>query len=251
MDYKDKIVVLVTGTLIKPWVNNWKECEQTWIPKLRELGYTVMVALGDESLDDYYKIDGNIIYFKTADTKLGLYDKSVRLPIRWILEKTQYQYYFRIDSDSFVHPERFDKMVKENLEEFPNLDYMGCCTPYKVWDPFIPHREWVIENNSFASGVGYFISKRAMEIANKCMRIEKDIEYQVDDWVLGRAMWENGIPLLHDSRILFESKYHILMDDPMGVGVPDIVDSTSSLAIQHYMNGHMVEAVKKLGWYSE
>lgn len=251
MDYKDKIVVLVTGTLIKPWVNNWKECEQTWIPKLRELGYTVMVALGDESLDDYYKIDGNIIYFKAADTKMGLYDKSVRLPIKWILEETQYQYYFRIDSDSFVHPERFDKMMKENLEELSNLDYMGCCTPYRRWNPFIPHREWVNENDSFASGVGYFVSKRAMEIANKCMRIENDIEYQIDDWVLGRAMWENRIPLLHDSRILFESKHLILINDPMGVGVPDIADTTSHLAIQHYMNGHMVEAAKKLGWYSE
>jgi hypothetical protein len=61
-------------------------------------------------------------------------------------------------------------------------------------------------------------------------------------------MWENGIPLLHDSRILFESKYKPLADDPYNIGLPDIEHPNSHLALQHYMNGHMEEAMISLGY---
>ena len=80
------IIILVTGTTIEPYSENWKECESTWIPELRKMGYKVMVTLGNPDLETYYKIDGDIIWFKAEDTKYGLYDKSIRLPIKWILE---------------------------------------------------------------------------------------------------------------------------------------------------------------------
>ena len=83
---KSKIIVLVTGTTIEPWAQNWKECEMTWIPELRKLGYNVMVAIGNPQLETQWKIDGDMIWFKAEDTKRGLYDKSIRLPIKWILE---------------------------------------------------------------------------------------------------------------------------------------------------------------------
>jgi len=248
MNFRDNIIILVTGTLIEPWDKNWKECEDTWVKVLRKIGYTVMISIGDETIDDYYKIDGNTIYFKTSDTKFGLYDKSLKLPIKWILEKTKYQYYFRIDSDSFVEPYRFDKMLKENLEEFPNLNYMGCCMPYLGWNPFIQNKFWIPRENhkSFASGTAYLISRFAMETASTYMRLEREIERTIDDYVLGRCMRENNIPLLHDSRIFMESKHRRITSDPHNVGVPDISDVESHLAIQHYMNGHMNDCMEKL-----
>jgi hypothetical protein len=87
-----------------------------------------------------------------------------------------------------------------------------------------------------------------MKIALDKMRIDEDIDYEIDDWVLGRAMWENQVPLTHDSRIIFESKYNPLADDPWNIGLPDIGDPNSHLAIQHYMNGHMEEAMISLGY---
>ena len=120
---KSKLMIMVTGTTIEPWDQNWKECESTWIPELRKLGYTVMVAIGNPNLETEWKIDGDMIWFKAEDTKRGLYDKSIRLPIDWILSETDYEYYFRIDSDSFVHPSRFDWMITENLENnIPEAD---------------------------------------------------------------------------------------------------------------------------------
>ena len=78
------------------------------------------------------------------------------------------------------------------------------------------------------------------------MKVLQPFEFQADDWILGRAMWENGVQLLHDSRIYFESKHRKLIQDYGKVGVPDISHPKSHLAIQHYMNGHMESTIKKL-----
>jgi hypothetical protein len=239
---------MVTGTTIEPWDQNWKECESTWIPELRKLGYTVMVAIGNPNLETEWKIDGDMIWFKAEDTKRGLYDKSIRLPIKWILEETNYEYYFRIDSDSFTEPNRFEVMLDENFKEKLDIDYMGCCHPVNYWNPNKPTKFTVCRERYFASGCGYLISKKAMKVALEKMRMVEDVDPEIDDWVLGRAMWENEIPLFHDGRIYFESKYNEIVLDESGVGMPDIADPNSHLAIQHYMNGHMEEAMISLGY---
>ena len=245
---KSKLIILVTGTTIEPWAQNWKECEATWIPELRKIGYNVMVAIGNHDLDTHYSISGNIITFKADDTKTGLFDKSIRLPIKWILQHTDYEYYFRIDSDSFVAPIRFDRMMIENFSEIPNINYMGCSHPANFINPHLHKRFFVCKEGTIASGCGYMVSKEAMILADSKMRIDAQVDYEIDDWVLGRAMWENGVQLLHDSRILFESKYNKLAADPDNIGLPDIDNPQSHLALQHYMNGHMEEAMISLGY---
>lgn len=246
---RDKMIILVTGTTIEPYDKNWKECEATWIPELRKLGYKVMVALGDPTLEEYYHIDGNIIYFKADATKKGLYDKSIKLPIQWILNETNYEYYFRIDSDSFVAPKRFDRMIFENFIDFGSyIHYMGCSHPANFINPHHYRKFMICKEGTIASGCGYMVSRQAMMLADGKMRIDEEVDYQIDDWVLGRAMWENGVQLIHDSRILFESQYNKLAYDPDNIGLPDIADPESHLALQHYMNGHMEEAMISLGY---
>ena len=249
---------MVTGTNIEPFSNNHRECERTWIPELRNMGFRVITAVGNPELDkigtmtpedfqDYYKMIGdNTIQFNTFDTKNGLFDKSIKLPSKWVLEETNYEYYFRIDSDSFVRGDNFLKMLEDNFQMFPDLDYMGCCHPWGGWNPNHHTRFSVCRHGHFGAGCGYMVSRRAMHIALDKMRVLQPSEFQADDWVLGRAMWENGIPLVHDSRIYFESKYKRIIADYVGVGIPDISDKDSHLAIQHYMNGQMEETMKKL-----
>lgn len=257
-DIQKKVVIMVTGTLIEPYDKNWKECESTWMPLLRNMGYKVISVIGNptithkktlKQIDKYYKfLNNNTIQFQTFDTKVGIYDKSIYLPIKWILEETDYQYYFRIDSDSFVNPIKFHEMLVENLSKYPDLDYLGCCHPYKGWNPRIKHQEWICEKHHFAAGAAYMISRDAMKVAYEKMRIEEPNNFEIDDWVLGRAMWENGIPLLHDSRILFESPYKQLT---AGGTLPYIGDKNSDIAIQHYMNGKMKKAMVDLGFEKE
>lgn len=259
-DVTKEVVIMVTGTNIKPHDENHKECEATWVPRLRELGFKVIIAVGNPEIDkrktkipedwvDYYKfIDDNTIQFNTFDTKDGLFDKSIFLPAKWVLEETNYKYYFRVDSDSFIAPVRFKKMLEENLFQYPDVDYMGCCLPWNGWNPHEHKKMIMCRHRHFAAGAGYMVSRRAMRIALEKMRVLQPYEFQADDWVLGRAMWENGIPLLHDSRIYFESKHKVLIKDYKGLGQPDIADKQSHLALQHYMNGQMKDAAKKLGW---
>ena len=245
---RSKIMILVTGTTIAPWDQNWKECEATWIPELRKLGYNVKVAIGNPKMNKYVKEMDNIVYFAAEDTKMGLFDKSIRLPCRWILEETNYEYYFRIDSDSFVHPQRFDDMLHQNLSD-GNVSYMGCAHPANMTNPFATFKQVVCKEGTIASGCGYMVDRKAMKIALDTMRIVEDpLDYQIDDWVLGRSMWEAGIELLHDSKILFESKHNPLAADPHNIGLPYIGELESHLAIQHYLNGHMEEAMVSLGY---
>ena len=247
---KSKLIILVTGTTIEPWAQNWKECKSTWIPEIKKLGYNVMVAIGNPNLETEWKIDGDMISFKAEDTKRGLYDKSIRMPIDWILSETDYEYYFRIDSDSFVHPNRFDYMITENLSSgIPH--YMGCAHPAASTNPYESFKYVVCKERTIASGCGYMVSRAAMKVAKEKMRIDEDIDYEIDDWVLGRAMWETQVPLIHDSRILFESKHKPLAADPHNIGLPYIGDAHSHLTIQHYMNGHMEESMVTLGYRNE
>ena len=53
---KSKLIILVTGTNIAPYDKNWKECQSTWIPELRKLGYNVKVAIGNPDLENYLKM---------------------------------------------------------------------------------------------------------------------------------------------------------------------------------------------------
>jgi len=245
---KSKFIILVTGTTIEPHAQNWRECLSTWIPLVRNLGFNIKVAIGNPNLDKEWIEYNDIIYFKAEDSKRGLYDKSIRLPIKWILEETQYEYYMRIDSDSFVHPKKFEAMLNQNFSEMPEINYMGSCHPVWMWNPTEPTRFTVCKERHFGSGVAYLVSRKAMRIALDNMRLVEDCDPEIDDWVLGRAMWENGIELLHDGRIYFESKHKIIVHDGQGVGCPDIGDKNSHLAIQHYMNGHMEEAMISLGY---
>jgi len=245
---RSKIIILVTGSMNSPWDSNWKECASTWVPLVRKLGYDVKIAIGDPSIPDMFSDEGEIIRFKASDSKSGLVDKSVALPIRWILENTDYEYYFRIDSDTFVHPIRFDELMHRNLVEF-SPDYMGTRLPYPGFDPNWPLTTWIEQTETFthfASGVAYMVSRKVMPDILKSIRIENDWELECDDYVLGRAMQENGISLLHDSSIHMESKWNAVIANPDDSKIPCIEEKDSHMAIQHYQNGHMAEIILEL-----
>ena len=92
---------MVTGCHAQP--DNHKECERTWVPLLRKMGFRVIIAVGNpkldevgvmspEDFDNYYTFtDENTIQFNTFDSKDGLFDKSIKLPSKWVLEETKYE----------------------------------------------------------------------------------------------------------------------------------------------------------------
>jgi len=246
---KNKVIILVTGTNNYPSSLNWKECENTWVPMLRELGYTVKIAFGDPNLENYYSDEGDYIKFKTSDGKDGLLDKSIKLPIKWILEHTDYKYYFRIDSDSFVHPKRFDLMLNENIKNF-SPDYMGFMLPANGINASIKITQYENLNDSdtikFASGAAYMVSRRVMlQIFPKLITTE-DWMLECDDLVLGVAMKSENILLLNDTSISVESHQKILFPNPDNIPIQYIGDKNSFLTIQHYTNGLMDKILQEI-----
>ena len=258
MDITKKVVIIIAGTNNQPWDQNWKECERTWAPKLREMGFKVLVAVGNPDIDkagtitplqlkNYWQIEGNIIRFNTFEGKNDLYNKSIGFPAKWVLEETDYEYYIKIDSDTFVHPERFKTMLESNLKDFPDLDYMGCCIPWMGWNTHQWNRSVICREGAYASGAAYMVSRRAMQILLDRVKFQQASDFIYDDLVLGRTMWQNRIPLLHDSRIMFDSKWKRIIYDPHNFGLPNISDKDSHVAIQHYMDKRMDEAMQTLG----
>ena len=239
-----RILISVVGTNNSPNQENWIECSKTWVPYLRKLGYKVVVLLSDNSIYYDYTLRGDFLLSKCDDGKGGLFFKKVLNPIRWILENNDFDYYFAIDSDSFVHPIRFEQMLHRNFYDFKEIDYMGTVIPYQSTNPNIWSR-FMHYDYSHASGCAYMLSRRSMEIILNEYQDKGDSIFRkecYEDCVVGRILSEKGIPLLSDTKIYMESPHKTVIGNPYGQIVPYIGDETGRhLAIQHYASGHMEE----------
>lgn len=245
---RSKVILIITGSNVSPWDRNWMECANTWVPLLKQLGYHVKVSIANEHLDSYFLDEGDIIKFKSTLGKDGLFERGLRLPLKWIIENTDYQYYFKIDSDTFIHPSRFDNMLLENIQD--GFTYMGACNPYRGWDINSNFKEYIPNDNKddffFASGAAYGMSRIVIPSILNNLEIQNEWELACEDYVLGRVMKKLQVPLLHDNRICFESPFREAIVRGDDIESAYIGNKNSHLAIQHYMNGHMAEAINNL-----
>jgi hypothetical protein len=239
-----RILISIVGTKNSPHHQNWIECCTTWVPLLRRLGYKVIVLLSEDNISQEYTLRDDFFISKCKDTKEGLFYKKILNPIKWILESNDFDYYFPIDSDSFVHPLRFEKMLYNNFMEYKNIDYMGCPIPYNSLNPNLSERA-IFSNYSHASGSAYMISRKSMEYIVEEHNNNKDNIFNkncFEDCVVGDILLKKQVPLLADTRIYLESKFNVVISNPHELPIPYIGDESGKhLAIQHYLNGHMQE----------
>ena len=128
MNYRNKFLITITGTLNSPWDANWKECIDTWGKELLAKGYNLKVVIGDELLPSEYQVEGNYLKVRCSDAKVGLVEKAL-ISNKWFLENTNCEYHVRVDSDTYVDPNRFDEWCKEIITQY-EVDYLGCVLPY-------------------------------------------------------------------------------------------------------------------------
>jgi hypothetical protein len=239
-----RVLISVVGTNKSPHHENWLECAKTWVPYLRKLGYKVVILLSDNKMYYEYSLRDNLFLSKCDDGKEGLFYKKVLNPIKWILENNDFDYYFTIDSDSFVHPTRFENMLYRNFYDYKKIDYMGTVIPYSGTNPNIWSRIWHL-TYTHASGCAYMISRKSMEIILETYEKYGESIFKTEcyeDCVVGNILQSNKIPLLSDTKIYMESPFHTVIGNPHKNIVPYIGDETGRhLAIQHYVSGHMEE----------
>jgi hypothetical protein len=191
-----------------------------------------------------YSLRGDFFLSKCDDAKEGLFYKKILNPIKWILKNNDFDYYFTIDSDSFVHPTRFENMLYRNFYDYDKIDYMGTVIPYKGTNPNVWSRIYHL-TYTHASGCAYMLSKKSMEIILETYEKYQDSIFRTEcyeDCVVGNILQENKIALLSDTRIYMESPFCTVIRNPHKLIVPYIGDESGKhLAIQHYVSGHMEE----------
>lgn len=239
-------LITIIGTWAESHSKNWIECESTWVPKLREKGYDVLYLMSNPHLDKDYELQGNFFFSKCLDNKYDIYMKCEYFISKYVLNETEYQYRYHIDSDSFVHPDRFIKFIEDYTITNPK-DYVGCAIPYPSfhWDNLIQKE---IDNvNIWASGgSGFLLSRKSMKYLVEDFSRDEFKDTIFEDKIVGQILYRNGINLFHDSRLLFTSPYKQIMHNPSNDPVNFIGNKDSFLAVQHYCHGHMQEIIDKL-----
>jgi hypothetical protein len=239
-----RVLISVVGTNKSPHHENWVECSKTWVPYLRKLGYKVVVLLADDKMYYDYSLRGDFFISKCDDAKEGLFYKKILNPIKWILENNDFDYYFTIDSDSFVHPIRFENMLYRNFYDYDKIDYMGTAIPYIGTNPNVWSRVVYLQY-AHASGCAYMLSRKSMEIILEAYEKYQDSIFKTgcyEDCVVGDILQSNKISLLSDTKIYMESPFQQVIGNPNKNIVPYIGDESGRhLAIQHYVSGHMEE----------
>lgn len=261
----NKVLIGIPITFVKSHYKNWIECENTWVPLLRKKGFTVVYLGANEHLQEDYKFQDLFLFSKGSDVTLpednpgggyNFFYKALLYPIKYILEKTSYEYFCRIDSDCFVHPERFTNMLLDNFSRF-KIDYMGSHMPFlPKWNFNVSQQEEIFNLKlpeeffesgkykfkvGYASGSAFVISRSMMQLILKDFYSETptDTPEFHDDVYLGYLAHRYNCKLLHDTRILPTSPFKQFIVSAHPQAFPFIANPDSHLAVQHYVNGYM------------
>jgi hypothetical protein len=156
----------------------WEMCQSTW---LRDSPVDFHGFTDDElGLVEIDQHNNAIDPIRTHRTQLM---------VRWALEKG-YDYIFRTDTDTYLWVNR---LMACGYEQH---DYMGWCVGY----PRHLEKDWAC--NTAHGGVGFFLSRRAMQIvADAPVDKYLDGKYWGDLWA-GHHLWKHGIYCHRDTRFL-------------------------------------------------
>lgn len=156
----------------------WEVCQSTWLKDSPVDFHGFSDAeLGLNEIDQHKNAEDPIRTHRT------------QLMVRWALEHG-YDYLFRTDTDTYVWVNR---LLASGFEQY---DYMGWC----LGVPRHLERSWAL--NTAHGGVGFFLSRRAMEIV-AAAPVEKylDGKYWGDLWA-GHQLWKHDIRCHQDTRFL-------------------------------------------------
>lgn len=241
-----KILLTITGTWSESHSVNWMECATTWVPLIKKQGIDVLFLMSNPHLDREYEIKGNFFFAKCPDTVKKIYWKNHYYISKYFLEETDYDYRFHTDSDTFIHPERFKQLLEDFTINNPK-DYMGCVLPYPGFNVNDNRSEEIKGEGFYASGgSGFLLSRKSHKYLVEDFNEEEYEHLGFCDKITGEILYNRGIKLWHDSRLLFESPWNRTIADPHNLGSPFIGDKDSFLAVQHYCNGYMYELKQKL-----
>lgn len=155
-----------------------RRCLETWIPDLEFRGVRTVFLRGENCSGDQYNV--RLPVFDHLET-LSL---KTRAFCRWALEQRDWDYLFKCDDDTLIHPARFAAFL-------PTLsaDYLG-------------GRCRRAESPYASGGAGYFLSRAAAQIVAAA---DLPAAYG-EDRLVGAALAAAGIPLTADQRFCWSHR---------------------------------------------
>jgi hypothetical protein len=198
----NKLLIAIPIKSEQKYVDRMNACRNTWLSCVP---------------DADSRLNPPLAYKAFSDAELGLDPNSptvrpwrTKLMCKYALENG-YDYIFRTDSDAYVWVNR---LLASGFEQH---DYMGWCLDYPK------HLEKERGLRTAHGGIGFFLSRRAMEIvANTEPWKQEDGIYWGDIWT-GEVLWKHGIYCHRDTRFLDGSN-----GDPTG--------ALAASDIQHHGN---------------
>ena len=151
-------------------------CEETWIPLVEAAGVDFVWLIGRPDLAKAER-DGRMLYLPCDEGYPQLPQKT-REFCKWAVTQAgdAWQYLFKTDDDVYLHAHRFA------VYEPAGRDYIGA-----EWKPRV----------RYASGAGYWISRKAAHIVASNLRDRTGAE----DQLVGRLLHEAGMVLHLEPRI--------------------------------------------------
>ena len=265
---KDKLVFGIRSCQVPPYPERAKECLDTWGKDAKDLGYTVKVLLGNPNLYSEYYDTQDTLWSRAVDYdvkkryRIEMFEKTVFYPCKWFLNETDYEYFFITDSDNYIDIDKFIPNIKNAIDQYKEVDYMGCCCPFQGWDANNPHIEYIPQNvstiniynpfwtssdsNIFAhGGSGFLLSRKASKIILNNFNTNDYHSTFSDDIIVADILYKQGINLLHNGHMFWDSPFEMGINYQEGTKPPYIGDSTGNYLIsQHYVSGKMKEIEK-------
>ena len=250
MNANQKLLIAIKDTSAAGWEERGKECYDVWGKEFEKLGVNLIFLKENPSLDVDSVYKEKTLYSKAPVNKDGIFYKYVYYPFEWFIKETKYEYLAIVDSDTFVHPQRFLDRFKFWREEYPQIELIGSALPIREWNFLNPHLQILLKEDKYWPSGCLFVVKRSL--INKFI-IEFDFEldelvHEWEDYTLGKFCCKRNIPLLHDSSICFQSPHESAqVFNPSSIPIPSIGSSEGShLIAQHYLSGKMDEIFKNL-----
>lgn len=154
-----------------------RACRDTWIAKLAKYPHVrVLFVLADPAAHATSLI-GDTLYVPTDDDRGDLWRRTLYF-LKWALEHTEADYFFKCDDDTFISAEAFANY------DHAGRDYIGgAMTAYPGF---------------LSGGAGYFLSRHAATLA-----VQTPPERRIfEDLNIGKTMTANGIVHSNDPRFI-------------------------------------------------
>ncbi len=158
---------------------------ETW---LKSINYPYVFVIGDESIQDEYFLDGDVLYVKCNDT----YDyltRKVYKSIRIINSLFNPKFLLKIDDDLYIELDLFKKVIEKSLKQRVQYGGLLVCFEssirnlnYSKFNTFPKHETDIDKIHKFiyTAGPVYLLGKDALDCFSNSNKIDITFTYMED-----------------------------------------------------------------------